>query len=245
VSRDLVTSAKRMVPLPFKRAIQRRLRKPTSLSATESTHYRAQVGGLWEQMGELQLNFLVEQGLKDHHTFLDIGCGSMRGGIKFAQYLRAGHYFGVDANAHLISAGKQELKAAGISPDDVAIRHTADFELEFGLPFDFALAQSVFTHLPLNSIQACLLSVATVLSPTGRFYATFFNNYLGKNHREPIRWKGSDSATTVTSYPDRDPFHYDLSAFQWICEDLDLDVTYIGDWGHPRQQEMLMFKNRT
>ena len=76
--------------------------------------HREAVGGLWEEMGRLQFDFLVEQGLQPHHKFLDIGCGSMRGGRHFIAHLDPGNYFGVDREAKLLSSGKTELAAQGL-----------------------------------------------------------------------------------------------------------------------------------
>lgn len=42
--------------------------------------HRIAVGGMWDEIGKLQFEFMVKQGLKPHHKFLDIGCGSLRGG---------------------------------------------------------------------------------------------------------------------------------------------------------------------
>ena len=42
--------------------------------------HRDSVGGLWDEVGQLQVDFLVSRGLMQHHKLLDIGCGSLRGG---------------------------------------------------------------------------------------------------------------------------------------------------------------------
>jgi hypothetical protein len=44
--------------------------------------HRELIGGLGELMGDHQLQFLVDQGLKPEHRLLDIGCGSLRLGVK-------------------------------------------------------------------------------------------------------------------------------------------------------------------
>lgn len=51
---------------------------------------RGSVGGLWEEMGQRQLEFLVEQGLGPCDDLLDVGCGSLRGGVHFIRYLEQG-----------------------------------------------------------------------------------------------------------------------------------------------------------
>jgi hypothetical protein len=37
--------------------------------------HRESVGGLWDEIGELQADFLMSRGLRPHHRLLDIGCG--------------------------------------------------------------------------------------------------------------------------------------------------------------------------
>jgi hypothetical protein len=45
----------------------------------------------------------------------------------------------------------------------------------------------------------------------------------------------------VTTMSDDDPFHYHLSVFEFLTNDLPLRVRNIGDWNHPRGQHMLEF----
>jgi hypothetical protein len=50
----------------------------------------------WEDVGRMQFEFLLREGLQPHHHLLDIGCGSFRGGRFVIDYLQEGHYFGID-----------------------------------------------------------------------------------------------------------------------------------------------------
>jgi SAM-dependent methyltransferase len=201
--------------------------------------HRAEVGGEWETIGKLQFDYLVAQGLQPHHNMLDVGCGSMRGGLHFVRYLDAGHYVGFDVNAELLDAGRKELADAGLTEKNATLVQTDTFDVtSLGRTFDFALAQSVFTHLPLNPIIRCLTMMDTYLAPSGRFYATFFENPDGKRDLGPVP-HGSD---VRVSYFDRDPFHYDVASMEWACSGLNLVCEYIGEWGHPRGQRMLVFR---
>lgn len=202
--------------------------------------HRAVVGGLWEQIGKKQFEYLVEQGLQPDHHFLDVGCGSLRGGIHFVQYLEPGHYCGLDIQQGLLDAGRKELEAAGLDPDSASLMQDDAFRFErFEQQFDVALAQSVFTHMPLNTIMRCLAEIEGVLKPGGRFYATFFQHPGPRLNTEPLR-----QSETVTSHPDADPFHYDPDVFRWAVEGSTLDVNLVGDWDHPRNQQMLLFTKR-
>ncbi len=58
--------------------------------------HRNFVGGLWDALGQLQLEFLINSGLQPNHKLLDIGCGCLRGGvhyvIKYLKYSGTDHY---------------------------------------------------------------------------------------------------------------------------------------------------------
>ena len=203
--------------------------------------HREAVGGLWDEMGRHQFDFLVGHGLRPHHKLLDVGCGSMRGGRYFIAHLNQGNYFGVDREEALLSAGKSELAAQGLLDKNPVLAEIADFDFsKLGTSFDFVLAQSVFTHLDLNSIMRCLVNAARVLAPGGRFFATFFENTAGDSCLEPIRHPTRDDREVVT-HCDRDPYHYVPSTLEWLAQKAGLSTRYIGDWDHPRHQMMMVF----
>lgn len=195
-------------------------------------------------MGELQLDFLKKEGLKPHHDFLDVGCGLVRGGIPIMRYLDPGRYCGLDASEVILAGARAELRKAGAHDRQPELLHTYGFEAHrFGRMFDYAIAQSVFTHIPINAINVCLLQIARVLKPGGRFYATFFENLAGTRTLGELTHQAPEPEPTRT-YPDRDPFHYGLDVFEWLVDGSDLRLVYIGDWGQPRNQRMLLFTRR-
>lgn len=201
----------------------------------ENKKHRAAVGGMWDEMGYLQYNWFLNNGLNPEHTFLDVGCGSLRGGIHFIKYLNNGNYYGIDLNESLINAGKVELKEQYI-PKSPNLMINGNFEFKlFDQNFEFALAQSVFTHLPTNHILKCLINIDRVLNRGGKFYATFFET------NDKFKLEEIIQSQEVTSYIDKDPFHYHFSVFEFLVDGLDLSVEYIGDWGHPRNQKMVCF----
>jgi len=204
--------------------------------------HRGIVGGLWDEIGRLQFEFLVGQGLRPEHYLLDIGCGSLRGGVHFIAYLEPGHYYGVDKSQELLEAGRRiELPRYGLVERAPLLVEMEDFDFAtLGRVFEYALAHSLFTHLPLNSIVRCVMNIDRVLVPGGRFYATFFENPKGKFHLGPILHPRADGPDLAT-YFDRDPYHYDVDTFRWICGGTRLRADYIGEWGHPRSQRMLVF----
>jgi ubiquinone/menaquinone biosynthesis C-methylase UbiE len=199
--------------------------------------HRKFVGSMWDEIGSLQLEFLKEKGLLPHHRLVDIGCGSLRAGVRFIDYLDRGNYYGLDINASLIEAGRMELAQAGLADKQPNLLVEGKFEMtRFGVTFDYAIANSVFTHLYMNHIARCLAEVRKVLEPGGKLFATFFEA-PSSLHLEPIK---HDPGGQVTKF-DANPFHYSFSEIQWLSEAAGLEVRYLGDWGHPRDQKMLCF----
>ena len=203
--------------------------------------HREMVGGMWEELGRLQIEFLQRQGLTPQSTLLDVGCGCLRGGVHFVRFLEPGRYYGIDVNASLVRAGlEQELPRAGLA-GRLAADHllvNAAFEPSlFGVTFDYALAESVFTRWRAPQIGAALRELARCVRPGGRFYATFF-----EARGRPVPERLAHERGGVTSYRERDPFHYRFRDLARLCAGLPWNPVYLGDWGHPRDQRMVRFE---
>jgi cyclopropane fatty-acyl-phospholipid synthase-like methyltransferase len=72
--------------------------------------HREAIGGNWDKIGKLQFDFLLKMGLKPDNYLLDLGCGSLRGGVLFIPYLEDKHYYGVEKETRLLEAAEVELK---------------------------------------------------------------------------------------------------------------------------------------
>jgi len=202
--------------------------------------HREAIGGLWKEIGDLQFRFLLDRGLKPHHKLLDVGCGSLRGGIHFVTYLEGGNYYGMDQQQWLLDAGRnEELPAAGINGKNVHLECRGDFDFSvFGARFDFAIAQSVFTHLNWNQILRCLVNIQCVLESGGRFFATYFRATSPRQRIESILHDPGG----VTTNPDSNPFHYEFDTFEELAARSGLCVENLGDWDHPRNQKIMVFE---
>ena len=140
-------------------------------------HYSAYVGppALYDLMGASQFRLLTALGLREHHSVLDFGCGSLRAGRLLLPYLQPGRYHGIEPNAWLV----QDAIAAEIGEDQVRLKqprfsHNADFRTDvFGIAFDFILAQSVLSHTGRDLTQLLLANFASSLADTGLALATF------------------------------------------------------------------------
>ncbi len=205
--------------------------------ATEG--HRNVIGGMWDTIGPLQRDFLVSQGLQPHHYVLDVGCGSLRGGVPLTHYLDPGRYYGIDVSKALIDAGY----AKEIEGSELALRLPRDhlyvtdsFEVPFGRTFDYALAVSLFTHLTLDYLTSCLKRLALNMQEGGRFYATFFEG--DADSKVIARPFG------VQTFPDQDPFHFSQGAIAAATPADDWKFEWIGEWNHPRDQQMACFIRR-
>jgi SAM-dependent methyltransferase len=236
---NLFVKVKPLVPVALKRGVKRHIPSRYYRYFDPDWHRRT-IGYVeeWEQHGQAQFDYLTGQGLRPEHYLLDIGCGPLRGGVHFIRYLETGHYFGVDKNAGVIEMAEEvELRRYGLEDKRPTLRADETFDFAaLGQAFDYAWAQSVFTHLPVNSIVRCVMNVERALEPGGKFYATFYENEQGKRNLEPVR-----QSPQVVSYFDRDSYHYDVATFEWICAGTSLSVRYLGGWDNPRNQKVLLF----
>jgi hypothetical protein len=109
------------------------------------------------------------------------------------------------------------------------------FDVDFGVTFDVAIAQSVFTHISLNSIRLCLQRLADVMTPGGCLYASFFP---AQPHR---RLEVRDGVR----FSERNPYWYYPSDLEWAARFGGWTTTYVGEWGHPVGQHMMRFTQGT
>src|SRR5271167_1446401 len=70
-------------------------------------HYRAYVGPPqdYDLVAAMTFNLLTVLGLRQHHSLLDVGCGSLRNGRLLIPYLNNGNYTGIETNKWLVGEG--------------------------------------------------------------------------------------------------------------------------------------------
>jgi SAM-dependent methyltransferase len=132
-----------------------------------------------------QSEFLIAHGLRADQRLLDIGCGTLRGGIPLIEYLDAGHYFGIEAREEALKEARAALAEAGLQDKSPTLIHSADpVSVSLREKIQVAWAFSVLIHMEDAIVEACLDLVARVLDDDGVFYA---NVILGDGPR--AQWR--------------------------------------------------------
>jgi SAM-dependent methyltransferase len=137
----------------------------------------------WRKIGQVQFDYLVQHGLQPDDHLLEIGCGNLRAGWRFINYLDPAHYFGVDSSADVILAAQDTLVERGLAGKVPHLTVVNDMEYAF-LPehhFDVVHAHSVFSHCPLSVIEDCFAHVGRLMKPEGIFDFTFYRTH-GKEY---------------------------------------------------------------
>lgn len=183
------------------------------------------VGGLWDEVGQLQFDFLVRHGMEPRDTLLDIGCGTLRGGRHAIRYLDPGHYTGLELSAGAIRAGRKLLRDEGLTEKRPRLIQNDDLkfsEME-GETFDFLMAQSVFSHLKPEHIRECFVYVGRVLHPASVLFYTY---------------RRADEYRAVSVKE----FDYPFSFFEEVAGENGLRVEEQDDYDHPRGQVMVALR---
>src|SRR5437764_11195325 len=141
-------------------------------------HYRAYVGPPedYDLIAAMTLNLLTTIGLRQHHSLLDIGCGSLRIGRLLIPYLNRGKYFGVEPNQWLVEEGiRRELGESliEIKRPTFFFSESPSAIVEANTSFDFAVAQSIFSHCGLDLIKGWLSAISRSVAQDGALVATF------------------------------------------------------------------------
>ena len=204
--------------------------------ATGARHYRAFVGPPedYDLIGALQFSLLMTLGLREHHTLLDIGCGSLRAGRLFIPYLLPERYFAIEPERWLIDEGiRLEIGQDQIDLKKPTFSQESDFRLTcFGRSFDFLMAQSIFSHTSPAQIDRCLSEARKVMTETSVFVATFVE---GAQNYDGEKWAyQGDNVTYTEDVERRGSVTYTLDFLQEAAVRAGLVCTRL-EYPHPRQ----------
>jgi ABC-type polysaccharide/polyol phosphate transport system ATPase subunit/SAM-dependent methyltransferase len=203
--------------------------------------HRLASGGHWTTMGQWVFDFLRSEGLRPSHYVLDVGCGSLTAAVHLVPFLEPDHYWGIEQDQTLVHAGMSiELPRAGVATDPVHVLINETFSFAtVPCAFDFVIANSLFAYLPFNRIAMCIAGVVRTLAPSGRFYASWFEN-PDQTDFEPIARPGGGF-----TYPDRPPYHYPLELIVQACAAVGATVERVTHPPHPRGESVILIARRS
>jgi cyclopropane fatty-acyl-phospholipid synthase-like methyltransferase len=107
-------------------------------------------------------------------------------------------------------------------------RLSCDADFGFGVferKFDFAMAQSVFTHMTFAQIERCLTALKPVMKPGGKLVFTII---LSKDEEVPFIYAYNTPMTRSA--------HKDMSFYEELGRRIGFRVELLGSAGHVSQQ---------
>jgi cyclopropane fatty-acyl-phospholipid synthase-like methyltransferase len=168
---------------------------PLTYSKKERRHALVGHAKLWKMKRDFQIKFLGNMGLKPEDYLLEIGCGTLRGGLPLIQYLNKGHYFGIEVREQALKEGRKELKEAGLEEKNpTLLLSPAIAQLTINRTFDYLWAFSVLIHMNDEILNDTLEFASKHLSEKGIFYA---NVNIGESKEGnwqgfPVVWRTFD-----------------------------------------------------
>lgn len=200
---------------------------PNNHRAAGTADPRAFVGPpqKYDLVAAMQFNLLTFLGLREQHTLLDIGCGSLRAGKLFIPYLQEGGYYGIEPEQWLVAQGiEQELGEDILRVKKPVFSYTSDFDCGvFEREFDYILAQSIFSHATQQQVRTCVSEAGRVMKPSSLFLATFI---VGDRDYSGDEWVYPSCVT------------YTARFMEAVAESCGLACRLIG-WPHPNRQQWM------
>lgn len=121
----------------------------------------------------VQIAFLREWGLQPDQDLLDLGCGTLQGGIPVIGFLDPRRYTGIDVRAEVIEEARREIVEAdlGAKEPNLVLAPTLD-GLDLGRRFDIIWGFQVVIHMTDESLVGAAEFIAGHLRPHARAYLT-------------------------------------------------------------------------
>ncbi|WP_020573348.1 class I SAM-dependent methyltransferase [Actinopolymorpha alba] len=209
LARDLILRARSRDHVSYYRAV---MKSDTSRSAEAAVGSKSH--DRWLALGKMQFDYLLEHGLKPTDRMLEIGCGNLRAGRLFIDYLEPGRYYGLDISPDILIAATETLATHDLQDKVPHLTPVRNLTFAF-LPdsyFNVIHAHSVFSHSPLHVIEECFAHVGRVLAPDGFFDFTF-DRTEGREHHVL-----------------HEDFYYRTETLVTLAERHGLQARFMADW---------------
>ena len=187
-------------------------------------HYRAYVGDPrhYDLVSAVTFQILTLLGLRETHSVLDIGCGSLRNARLLIPYLNAGNYFGVEPDQWLVDEGiRLETGSSQIKVKRPTFSFRSDLnDFPKEQTFDYILLQSIFSHSGPDVLSTWLDQLAPRMHTDSLMVGTYYK-------------QSQDGLQTGWVYPGLVPYRQET--FAGYFESRNVIFNEI-EWPHPRQQ---------
>jgi SAM-dependent methyltransferase len=131
------------------------------------------------------------EGLSPSATVLEVGCGCLRTGYWFIQYLNAERYFGIEPNARMLDAGRELILGRHESEKSPQFSNNDQFDFSvFGKTFDFVVAFSIWSHASKGQIETMLDQFKRTANPGGKFLTSWIPPHKKLPDYEGTSWVG-------------------------------------------------------
>src|SRR5262245_41625013 len=206
-------------------------KKKRGMRGIEQLGHRGYVGRMeWYQAdGQRQFEFMLEHGLQPGDVLCDIGCGSLRGGRLFIEYLDRGNYLGLDGEGELVELGLRHELDPRVR-EDKAPEFVVSYGFEFRRFSRFptrALALALFSHLNRRDIRLCLQNLGDHATGPCQLFASYF-----ESERPTPNFQNSHPQLA---------FYYTPEQMQRMGHDAGWTPAFLGEWGSPAGQLMMRF----
>ena len=165
------------------RRIQRKI--GSIIDPKQKRHAHVGAPELYKKSRDFQIKFLKVMRLMPEDYLLDIGCGTLVGGIPIISYLEKCHYYGIEKRPDVLEEARKELLASKLTHKMPVLLSEDISSVNFERKLNFVWAYAVLIHLKNEILEDCFAFVSSHLSKQGKFYA---NVNIG--NKKDDSWKG-------------------------------------------------------
>lgn len=141
---------------------------------------------LWQMKRRFQIEFLRRHGLQPQHRLLDLGCGTLRGGIPMIDFLDEGQYTGLEVRSEVLEEAHRELADAGLAAKRPKLMLCDNLAmLDISGAFDMIWAFAVLIHMSDQVLDAALTAIERHLADDGQFFGN-----VNVGHDPDGSWQG-------------------------------------------------------